>query len=562
MEHNLLVRNILRVYLPITMLVSLTSTVATFINTFLTGIWLSDADVVSISVPSYLSLYISVTGSMVATGSSVIFLRYLAVGNCDKASNSYSIALYTAIGVGALFMAICFLYSYTITQGYDTPLSHYISAEYVMAMGISAIPLLMLQIAIMFLRMDGDKYLALACFFVYITVDIASVWYTVREGNGPFGVGISVGVGSAVALMLAPIHHRIKNHNLVLKKPAELLKGMKLISKIGFRSLLNRTSMTLRYYFLKVFIVTSSLCATSCLTAQNAVLHLVIAVFTGSAVMSAILCGMFYPQGDRKALCDAVWGLAAISLMISAIVAVAVLIFSEGITDLLVDDVEGRGSALWCLRWFAASIPTTTLCMILVYMYQSTKRKMLSNFLILFRGVALLALMVLALAPILGEAAVWTCFLLSDLCMLAFVVVMSWAHNRRFPRSLDDLMMLRGKKFESPSVFEGSIRNSRSELRELLAKMEKALNDGSVDEGTMKAALERTERVILGTIDRGYRDSDVHQIDVLVRKDDGLNIVIRDDCPTRMEALDGVRQAKALDLNIYYIDFKSSGGTA
>ena len=146
--------------------------------------------------------------------------------------------------------------------------------------------------------------------------------------------------------------------------------------------------------------------------------------------------------------------------------------------------------------------------------------------------------------------------------MLAFVVAMSWAHNRRFPRSLDDLMMLRGKKFESPSVFEGSIRNSRSELRELLAKMEKALNDGSVDEGTMKAALERTERVIRGTIDRGYRDSDVHQIDVLVRKDDGLNIVIRDDCPTRMEALDGVRQAKALDLNIYYIDFKSSGGTA
>ena len=106
MEHNLLVRNILRVYLPITMLVSLTSTVATFINTFLTGIWLSDADVVSISVPSYLSLYISVTGSMVATGSSVIFLRYLAVGNRDKASNSYSIALYTAIGVGAARAAI------------------------------------------------------------------------------------------------------------------------------------------------------------------------------------------------------------------------------------------------------------------------------------------------------------------------------------------------------------------------------------------------------------------------------------------------------------------------
>ena len=56
MEHNLIIKNILRTYLPITMLVSLTSTVATFINTFLAGIWLSDADVVAISVPSYLTL--------------------------------------------------------------------------------------------------------------------------------------------------------------------------------------------------------------------------------------------------------------------------------------------------------------------------------------------------------------------------------------------------------------------------------------------------------------------------------------------------------------------------
>ena len=35
MEHNLIIRKILRTYLPITMLVSLTSTVATFIKAVL-----------------------------------------------------------------------------------------------------------------------------------------------------------------------------------------------------------------------------------------------------------------------------------------------------------------------------------------------------------------------------------------------------------------------------------------------------------------------------------------------------------------------------------------------
>ena len=46
MEHNLLIRNVLLTYLPITILVSLASTVATFINTFITGVWLSDEDMV------------------------------------------------------------------------------------------------------------------------------------------------------------------------------------------------------------------------------------------------------------------------------------------------------------------------------------------------------------------------------------------------------------------------------------------------------------------------------------------------------------------------------------
>jgi len=49
MEHNLLIRNVLLTYLPITILVSLTSTAATFINTF----------IVAISCPSVLTYYIN-----------------------------------------------------------------------------------------------------------------------------------------------------------------------------------------------------------------------------------------------------------------------------------------------------------------------------------------------------------------------------------------------------------------------------------------------------------------------------------------------------------------------
>jgi len=553
MERNLLIRKVLFKYLPVMILVSLTSTVATFINTFLTAIWLNGEDVVLISTPSFLNWYLAITGSMVATGSSVIFLRYLAKGDRERAVNSYSIATYTAVVVGAIFLAISLLYYYLLMQG-DTPLSQFVSAQYVAALGISAIPLLLLQVEIMFLRMDGDRDLALICFMVYIIVDITSVWITVQNGLGPFGVGLSVGIGSAVAMLFTPIHYRREDQNMKLIKPFELLKGMKRISSIGFRSLLNRVSMVLRYYFLKVFMVTTGVGVTACLISQNTVLHFVIAVYTGSAIMSAALTGVFYQQGSRKSLVDTVRELSKLATIISVIIAVIVLALSEGITGLLVSGEESYNSALACLRWFAISIPTTTLCMIIIYMYQSTKRKVLASIMVLVRGVALIVLCVLLLAPILGEAAIWTCFLLSDLCVLALMFLMAWVHNRRLPRNLDDLMMLHGKLFDEPSVYDGSIMNSREELNGMLSEIEGRLSDGSFEEETVRKALDGIEAVIGDTIDRGYADRDVHEIDVLVRKDKGLNITIRDDSTEEIRLPEGVRRARSLGLNIYYMD--------
>lgn len=561
MEHNLLIRNVLRIYLPITILVSLTSTVATFINTFLTGIWLTGDDIVKISVPSFLTLFISVTGSMVATGSSIIFSNHLANGRTEKASNSYSIAVYTALVIGAVFLLVCLSYAEMLKEGVDTPLSNLVSAEYIQAMGVSAIPLLVLQIAIMFLRMDGDKYLALTCFTVYIVIDILSVWLTIQCGNGPFGIGISVAVGAVAALLLVPIHRRIKVQHMVLRKPFDVWNGMKSITKVGFRSVLNRISMSMRYYFLNAFIAATGICAASCLTAQNAVLHLVVAVYTGSAVMAAALCGIYYRQGDRKSLSDTVRELSLMAMGTSVIVAVAVLVLSGGITDLLVSDADARPSALWCLRWFAVSMPTTTLCMILVYAYQATKRKVLASILVLGRGVVMIAAMVLLMAPAIGEAAIWTCFILADVCMLATVVALAAAVNRRLPRSIDDLLILKGAKYESPSLFEGSMLSDRSELEGLISRLGDALREGSVDEDTAVSALDMVERAIGAIIDNGYTDSKVHQIDVLARMDEGLNIIIREDTQRKVEMPDGIRHARTLDLTFHYIDYPRQSGT-
>ena len=78
----------------------------------------------------------------------------------------------------------------------------------------------------------------------------------------------------------------------------------------------------------------------------------------------------------------------------------------------------------------------------------------------------------------------------------------------------------------------------------------------------MKSALDKVGGIIGETIGHGYRDSHPHQIDVLARNDDGLNIVIRDDSSEKIEIPEGVKLANALDLNIYYINLQRQNGAA
>ena len=63
-------------------------------------------------------------------------------------------------------------------------------------------------------------------------------------------------------------------------------------------------------------------------------------------------------------------------------------------------------------------------------------------------------------------------------------------------------MMLRGKKFDVPALFEGSIHNDREELRELLSGMEGILSGHSFDAATVRTALELMGEVIGESIDR------------------------------------------------------------
>ena len=127
------------------------TSVATFINILLIGMWMSDEELVAATSGSILNLILTLAGSVLATGGSIMFSRYHSRADDEKARTTYTIVLMIALLFGTIFLIICAIISAITGLGVGSSLQDFLSGGYILSIGISAIPLILLQISIMFL---------------------------------------------------------------------------------------------------------------------------------------------------------------------------------------------------------------------------------------------------------------------------------------------------------------------------------------------------------------------------------------------------------------------------
>ena len=528
------------------------TSVATFINILLIGMWMSDEELVAATSGSILNLILTLAGSVLATGGSIMFSRYHSRADDEKARTTYTIVLMIALLFGTIFLIICAIISAITGLGVGSSLQDFLSGGYILSIGISAIPLTLLQISIMFLRMDNDQSLALTCFSVFVLTDVVLIYAVSHSGGKLFEVGLCVTIACIISLLLLPIHRRIEDRKMILTRPNDTRTQFKSLMSITARSVVTRFSTVTRYYFLNVFLAYVGLGAMMCLSSQTMVMHFVVALFSGASIMSAVLCGMFYSQGDRSASRESLRESLRIGLIASIIIAVAVIALAVPINILVVgNDSPYFEDTLWCLVWYALSIPTSTVALVLIYFYQSTKRKILSSILTVFRGVVFLAAVVILAYPQIGISSVWISFLLSDIFTLIAIAAIAAYKNHKLPKSLDDLMMLYGARFDNPSVYEGCIVSSREALGSLMEQLPGFFEERGIPAETREASLKDIEGLISAILDSNLGDDKERHIGILIRYEDEIQITIRDDSPSAVET-SRYRYWSSLGVNVYY----------
>ncbi len=528
-----LIEKVLHSHLAVTILVTLTATLSMVINGLITGQMLGSDALVAFGLASPVFILLGAAAGIFSNGGSIRCANHIGRGDMAAVRLNYTVTTLASAAVGAVFTAFCLLFADPLSDLFGAEDSiEGMAADYIRGLGISAVPFLLLQNLLIYLRMDSNQRISLISMVVVIIVNTAAAVYSASSTDlGLFGIGLSVMLGNVIGLAVALTHFRRKERMMRFCSPSGCGKELKDICMAGLPTAINRGSQTVKNLVLNAFLLSlGGSAAVLALSVQTNVYQFLIAISTGYGLMVATMCGIFFGERDRRAVTDTIRVTLKSGAAVSSAAAAVLIIFAEPVARMFIADGGDLDLAVRCLRLFALSQPTSTVCLIFLYMYQTMGNLMMSNVISLSRGALYVILVSFALAPVMGLDGVWLSFVLADILSVLTIAVFIRVKTGKFPHHAEDFIIAPAGAFSADTVCELSIPNRM----EAVSGLTERISDICAEHGISRDKADRIalciEEMAGNVVEYAFTDGKEHFIDIRIAKDgDDVIFRMRDD---------------------------------
>ncbi len=524
-----LIEKVLHSHIAVTILVTLTATLSMVINGLITGQLLGSDALVAFGLASPIFILLGAVSGVFSNGGAVKCANHIGRGDMGAVRLNFTVTTLSSIAVGAVYMMFCLLFAGPLSDMFGAGDSiGGIAAGYIRGLGISAIPFLLLQNLLIYLRMDSNQRISLISMIVVIVVNTAVALYSASFTDlGLFGIGASIMVGNLVGLLIAMTHFKRKERMLRFCSPSGYRTELKDICMAGLPTAINRGSQTIKNLVLNVFLLSlGGSAAVLALSVQTNVYQFLIAISTGYGLMVATMCGIFFGERDRRAIADTLRVALKSGITLSTGVAVLLIVFAKPVAGMFIADGGDIDLAVRCLRLFAFSQPTSTVCLIYLYMYQTMGNLLMSNIISLSRGALYVILVSLALAPFMGLDGVWISFLLADVLSFITIVLFIRAKSGRFPRRAEDFVIAKSSTFAVDTVCELSISNRMDEVSGLVGRISEMCVEHDIPPDRADRIALCIEEMAGNVVEHAFKDGAEHSIDIRIVKE-GEEVIFR-----------------------------------
>lgn len=565
-SNHKLIQKVFGSYLLASIISSIVAAIGPIVDGVVTGQLLGTEAVSAIGFVAPVNLLISALIGVISDGGSASCSNHIGRKNTKMIHANFSVAIWSGIVIGLAFSLVCLFAAPTVAYLLGARgNAAYLTAEYLRGLGVGFLPMTIVQMVIFYMRMNNGKTHTVICALVMTAVNVAlDIIFTIKLNMGIYGMGLATSLSFFVAIIVCIANVFRKDSIFKIVSPKGLGGELKQILVTGAPTVLKRISVTGRGIALNYILMSlGGSIAVSALSVQSSCNQLLNAVTLGVGATCMIIAGVFYGEKDEKELEKSLRISLVTGLVLSAVLAVLVLIFAAPLVGMF---LKGNGEdvilAKRSLRIFVLSLPFALINNVLINFYQATKNIKTPLILSVCKGFVFPVSFALAARSLIRMDAVWFCFLAAEILSIVLLCMMIIKKEKHFPKCLRDLMMLEEDfTLSDAKVLDLTLANDMNKVMQLSRQIGTFCAEASVDERRSNI-LSLTIEEMAGNIVRfGYVKKGVHSIDIRIMVlSEQIIFRIRDDgqefnplsCSAEDERSLGISMVRQLAKDIKY----------
>ncbi len=532
--NNYLVGRLLMGLLVVSIVMMLGATVSMSIDNLVASNMLGAEALAAMNVVMPLFVSITMLSSIFANGGSALAARYIGQNDGKKVNAVFSLVMLADLVFAIVVIALVTPNMNAIASaiGAKDERIREMTVQYMMGLMIGVVPIMFNSSLQSFIRVAGNPRLGATSVLIMAAVDIVlDVLFVGPLKMGMFGLALATSLSYLAACLVSLNYLRKGECSLRLAKPWPALRDTGSVLNMGFPSALTSLTAVVRGVALNVIVaIQLGTLTLSAMSAQGTVGNFVSCASLGVGFAIMPLIGIFFGEQDRVSLIKTMKRSLTIGTAINIAFAVIISVLAAPIARVFnIGDPETVAMVQRSIWFFAASMVFAMINYAFVCYYQNAKRVWLANVIIIGK-VALILVCTIPFIGALKDNAIWLGGLLSEALACVLFVIAAIVINKKFPTSLEELLLLPKEWDTGAPCYEVSLKNNLDDCIGLSQKIQAFCEEHGMPRKTAYYSALCLEEMAVNTIVNGFKDQSDHFIDIKVMlSGDTAKLRFRDD---------------------------------
>ena len=519
----------------------------------------------AVGLYSPINMLIYAISTMLVGGATIMCGKYMGRSEDKKVQNVFSVAVVLSMAIALFFIVLFLTFGLFDLTGFiaKDPEVRPLFNSYLAGQAVGFLPLILGNQLASFLSLENRVSRTTAASVTYIFVNIVLNYiFVVKLQMEAFGLALASSLGLWVYFLIQAQYFFTKGSELKFFERHLDWSETKDIIIIGIPGAASYGYQTLRGFIVNALLMTYvGAAGVSALASSDNLLRIAWGLPGGMMAVSRMVMSISLGEEDRQTLTDVMRNMFRRFIPLMCVICGIIIACAVPLTRLYYQDTSEPVfmMTVWGFRILPLCMPFSIICMHFTVYAQSSGKVVLVHLLSILDGVVTVSLFTALLSRPIGMNSVYIANVINGVVTTIVVVVYSIIRLKRFPRNMDELMVIPDNfGFSEDERLDISVRKEDE-----VVKVSRAVNDFCIKRGidNRRAYMASLflEEMAGNIVEHGFtKDGKNHSIDIrVVHKDDNVILRIKDDCvpfdpATRKDIIDPADPARNIGIRMIY----------